>query len=60
MAHLNFPGKSQLTCIKQQGQRDTCHIFAATSAVEQVIARDLGKHVNLSEQDLLHLPRSSG
>jgi len=50
-ANFSFPGKGDLTCVKNQGQRGTCHIFAATSAMEQVVARDLGKHVNLSEQD---------
>ncbi len=51
IGNFNFPGKSQLSCVKEQGERGTCHIFAATSALEQVVARDLGKHVNLSEQD---------
>lgn len=51
LANFNFPGKSQLTCVKQQGARGTCHIFAATSAVEQRVAFDTGKKVNLSEQD---------
>ncbi len=51
--NFDFSGKSLLTCVKNQGQRGTCHIFAATSAMEQVVARDLGKHVNLSEQDFM-------
>lgn len=53
LANFNFPGKSQLTCVKQQGARGTCHIFAATSAVEQRVAFDTGKKVNLSEQDFM-------
>ncbi len=53
LANFNWPYKDQLTCIKNQGSRGTCHIFAATSAMEQLIARDTGKHVNLSEQDFM-------
>jgi C1A family cysteine protease len=53
LANFDFPGKSQLTCVKQQGQRGTCHIFAATSAVEERVAFDTGKKVNLSEQDFM-------
>jgi len=51
VANYNFPSKSLLSCIKNQGQRGTCHIFAATSALEELIARDTGVYVNLSEQD---------
>ncbi len=40
LANFNWPYKDQLTCIKNQGVRGTCHIFAATSAMEQLIARD--------------------
>ena len=42
-----------LTCIRNQGQRGTCHIFAAISAIEEIIARDTGVYVNLSEQDFM-------
>ena len=42
LANFNWPYEDQLTCIKNQGPRGTCHIFAATSAMEQVIARDTG------------------
>jgi hypothetical protein len=52
-ANYDFPGKSSLTCIKNQGWvRSTCHTFADTSAVEQLVARQYGKHVNLNEEDL--------
>ena len=42
-----------LTCIRNQGQRGTCHNFAAISAIEELIARDTGVYVNLSEQDFM-------
>jgi hypothetical protein len=51
LANFNWVDKSQLTCVKNQGRRGLCHIFAATSAIEEEIARDTGDHVNLSEQD---------
>ncbi|HWG38065.1 MAG TPA: C1 family peptidase [Terriglobales bacterium] len=50
-ANFNFPNKGLLSCIKNQGRRGTCHIFAATSAMEELIARDTGTYVNLNEQD---------
>jgi len=53
LGNFNWTGKQNLTCIKDQGQRGTCHIFAATSALEQLIARDTGNFVNLSEQDFM-------
>ncbi len=53
VANFNFPAKNMLTCIRNQGQRGTCHIFAAISAVEEIIARDSGVYVNLSEQDFM-------
>jgi C1A family cysteine protease len=53
LANFNFPSKNMLTCIKNQGHRGTCHIFAATSAIEELIARDIGVFVNLSEQDFM-------
>jgi Papain family cysteine protease len=53
VANFNFPAKSMLTCIKNQGQRGVCHDFAAISAIEELIARDTGVFVNLSEQDFI-------
>jgi C1A family cysteine protease len=53
VANFNFPAKSMLTCIKNQGQRGMCHIFAAVSAIEELIARDTDVFVNLSEQDFI-------
>jgi len=53
VANFNFPSKNMLTCIKNQGTRGTCHIFAATSAIEELIARDTGVFANLSEQDFM-------
>jgi C1A family cysteine protease len=51
LANFAWPGKDNLTCVKSQGSRGTCHIFASTSAVEELVARDTGDHVNLSEED---------
>jgi len=53
VANFNFPAKNMLTCIRNQGNRGTCHIFAAISAIEELIARDTGVYVNLSEEDLM-------
>jgi hypothetical protein len=53
VANFNFPAKNMLTCIRNQGQRGTCHIFAAISAIEEIIARDTGVYANLSEQDFM-------
>lgn len=52
VANFDFPSKRLLSCIKNQGNRGLCHIFAAVSGLEELIARDTGNHVNLSEQDL--------
>jgi hypothetical protein len=51
-AKYHFQGKGQLTCIRSQGARDICHSFANTAAMEYLVARETGLHVNLSEQDL--------
>jgi C1A family cysteine protease len=51
LGNFSWPGKDNLTCVKSQGSRGTCHIFASTSAVEEIVARETGKHVNLSEED---------
>lgn len=51
LANFDFPSKGLLTCVKNQGYRGTCGIFAATSAIEELVARDMGVMVNLSEQD---------
>ncbi|HEY2819992.1 MAG TPA: C1 family peptidase [Candidatus Acidoferrum sp.] len=53
VANFNFPAKNMLTCIRNQGQRGTCHIFAGISAIEELIARDTGVYANLSEQDFM-------
>lgn len=51
VANFNFPNKKNLTCVKNQGGRDLCHVFALVSAVEELVGRDKGLAVNLSEQD---------
>jgi len=50
-ANFDFLNKNAVTCVKDQGNRGTCGVFAATSAVEELIAINTGTHVNLSEQD---------
>jgi hypothetical protein len=50
-ANFSFPNQGLISCIKNQGDRGTCHIFAATSAMEELVARDTGTFVNLNEQD---------
>jgi hypothetical protein len=49
--NFNFVNKNAASCVKDQGNRGTCSIFAATSAVEELIALHTGNHVNLSEED---------
>ncbi len=49
----NFPARKYLSCVKQQGNRLTCHSFASTSAVEMMISQTHGVKTNLSEQDLM-------
>ena len=51
--NFTFPDSPYLTCVKSQGHRGTCHIFASVSAVEESVALQTGKHVNLSEQELM-------
>ena len=49
----NFPLRPYLTCIKDQGHRETCHSFAATSAMELMVSQIHGVKVNLDEEDLM-------
>jgi len=49
--NFTWLNENLLSCVKKQGVRGTCHIFAAVSALEELIARDTGSYVNLSEQD---------
>jgi C1A family cysteine protease len=50
-ANFDFVNKNAVSCVKDQGNRGTCGVFAATAAVEELIALNTGTHVNLSEQD---------
>jgi hypothetical protein len=50
--NLNYPLKYFTTSVKEQGARGTCVAFAINAALETALARDEGKYVNLSEQDL--------
>jgi hypothetical protein len=53
LLHFVPPRQEHAHLIRNQGNRGTCHIFAAVSAIEELIARDTGVHVNLSEEDLM-------
>src|SRR5580658_1822750 len=53
LKNFNWPNKNLLSPVKEQGARGTCHIFAATSGMEELIARDTGCIVNLSEEDFM-------
>ena len=53
LKNFNWVNKNLLSPVKEQGTRGTCHIFAATSGMEEIIARDTGCIVNLSEQDFM-------
>jgi Papain family cysteine protease len=52
-ANFNFLNKNAASCVKNQGNRGTCGVFAATSAVEELITLSTATHphVNLSEED---------
>ena len=52
-ANFNFLNKNAASCGKNQGNRGTCGVFAATSAVEELITLSTAAHphVNLSEED---------
>lgn len=49
---IDFPLKSYLNCIKNQGNRGTCVAFALTGSIEQQMAVRYGRWLNLSEQYL--------
>lgn len=49
-ARTNFPMKWMTGCVKQQGSRGLCAVFAAMGALETSIAIRENKWVNLSEQ----------
>jgi len=51
VANFNWLNRNLLSPVKMQGHRGICHIFGATSAVEELVARDTSCIVNLSEQD---------
>ena len=53
LKNFNWVNKNLLSPVKEQGARGTCHIFAATSGMEELIARDTGCIVNLSEEDFM-------
>jgi hypothetical protein len=50
MARHNFPLKSALTPVRQQGQRGTCSAFAIAGAMETAVRRNYGRAADLSEQ----------
>ena len=49
-ARANFPLKWMTTCVKNQGQRGLCAVFAGLGALETSIAYRESRWVNLSEQ----------
>ena len=49
-ARANFPMKWLTTCVKNQGRRGLCTVFAAMGALETNIAMRDKKWINLSEQ----------
>ena len=51
-ANLYWPLKYDATCVKDQGKRGTCTVFAIAGAVELMAAKNLKKWANLSEQAL--------
>jgi hypothetical protein len=51
LANFGWPGKDLLTCMKNQGNRGTCHIFRLHLRYGGADRPDTGIHVNLSEQD---------
>ncbi len=53
LSDTQFPARRYLTCVKQQGNRETCHTFAGVSALEAMISQNHGVKANLSEQDLM-------
>ena len=59
LSDTSFPARKYLTCVKQQGNRLTCHTFASTSAVEMMISQTHGVKTNLSEQDLMEHYRTA-
>ena len=59
-AHYDWASKPYLTCVKDQARRGTCVAFSTASAIENLVARNLGKHVNISEQDLYQRGRMVG
>jgi hypothetical protein len=54
LANYSFPLKPFATCVKNQGQRATCHSFATVAMLEETYAKQNQRWVNLSEQDLMN------
>jgi hypothetical protein len=53
LSNSQFPLRSYLTCVKNQGNRETCHAFAGTSATELMVSQTFGVKANFSEEDLM-------
>lgn len=51
-ANFDWPLKAHTRCVKAQGMRGSCVIFANVAAIETEISVATGRRVNLSEQDL--------
>jgi hypothetical protein len=52
VTYKQWPGKSHITCAKNQGLRGSCVAFSMVSAAEYRVSQKYGQHVNLSEQAL--------
>ena len=55
---VNF--SSEMTSVKNQGQRGTCTFFAATALLEAALKMDKGIDVNLSEEYLIYSTKAQG
>jgi hypothetical protein len=53
LKNVNWVNKNLISPVKNQGARGTCHIFASTSAMEELVARDTSCIVNLAEEDFM-------
>jgi hypothetical protein len=53
LTNSEFPLRQYLTCVKNQGNRETCHTFAGISAAEMMVSQTFGVKANFSEEDFM-------